>query len=326
MLIPVRNEEANIPSLFLNLKNLEYENLEIILLDDQSEDSTHKLLLENSRGMEHVKIIQGKNLPEGWIGKNWSCHQLSEHATGDYFLFINADTRLEHKAIHYALNDARKNDLALLSIFPDQIMKSTGEKLVVPLMHYILLSLLPLKLVQSSRKVSLSAANGQFMLFPKKQYNQWHEKVKDKITEDIEIMKKVKSYGLKGKVVLGNSFITCRMYRNLPESIEGFSKNILSGFGNNRLLLFVYTLFIFWGYVFVFQRVIPTILSIFIIGLIRLFISKISNQSIIVNLSLHPLQIIFKILISYKSIYYNITGKNMWKGRKTKLNFKALYF
>ncbi len=92
--------------------------------------------------------LSGTTLPEGFTGKNHACHQLSLSARGDYFLFMDADVRVKGALLEEALSWMLKKDLALLSIFPVQKMKSFGEKISVPLMNWILLSLLPLPLIR----------------------------------------------------------------------------------------------------------------------------------------------------------------------------------
>ena len=70
--------------------------------------------------------------------------------------------------------------------------------------------------------------------------NQWHEQVKDKVVEDGEIMKLVKSSGYKGDLLLGNRMLYCRMYRNYNEALKGFGKNTYAAFNYNTLAFLSY--------------------------------------------------------------------------------------
>ncbi len=317
VLIPAREEEANIPTLCKNLKNLAHENLEIILLDDGSSDKTYELALSYATGFSSFRILKGKPLPTGWLGKNWACHQLSQVASGEYLLFIDADVELLPNAINSGLQEVKSKNLALLSCFPDQIMKSTGEKLVVPIMHYILLSLLPLRMVYWSNASSLSAANGQFMLFQKKYYWKWHEKVKDKIVEDICIMKAIKQTGLKGEVLLGDQMVKCRMYTGFQDALNGFSKNILAGFNNNYLSMWVFFFLTYYGYIlFAFWPKGHLIAgAIAAIALLRMLISLASRQSVFKNLLFHIVQMSLMVYIGMLSCIKKQRRKNTWKGR-----------
>ena len=64
----------------------------------------------------------------GWTGKNWACHQLSKYANGDFFLFIDADTKLQKNTIAEAVSEMNRNDIDLLSLFPNRITKTVVDK------------------------------------------------------------------------------------------------------------------------------------------------------------------------------------------------------
>ena len=159
ILIPARNEEENIGSLLTGLINQTYQSIEIIVYDDCSTDHTTqivtKLALQNSK----IKLINGKELPQGWLGKNHACHQLAEAAQGDYFLFLDADVSLKPDLVASTFFHLKQNNLGLLSVFPIQKMKTMGEWITVPLMHFILLSLLPLILVKKSKYAEIERAH-----------------------------------------------------------------------------------------------------------------------------------------------------------------------
>lgn len=320
ILIPARNEEKNISGLLDSLINQDYKNIEVIVLNDGSTDNTESILIEYSQKYNFIKYINGKDLPQGWLGKNWACHQLSQFAKGDYFLFLDADTKVENMLINSSLTYLKHNEIHLLSIFPTQIIKTFGEKLTVPLMNNILLGLLPLILIKNTKYSSLAAANGQFMFFEANNYkrNDWHEKVKNKITEDIEIIRLMKINKNRVMTLLGGDLIKCRMYTNLSEAIDGFSKNIIQMLGGSIIFLLIYLLLISWSLPYLyFKYNFGMFLTIFLFMIVqRVLISKLSNQSIIENIILYPFQLIILNFISYKSIIKKYNKSLVWKGRK----------
>ncbi|MET4083507.1 glycosyltransferase involved in cell wall biosynthesis [Pedobacter sp. UYP30] len=320
ILIPARNEQENIIKLLLSIKNQDYEHYEVLILDDHSEDNTCAVVSKFCAENPKFRIIRGKELPIGWLGKNFACHQLAALATGAFLFFLDADEEIKPGLINSMLTRMELGSLSLLSIFTNQQMLTLGEKLTVPLMHYILLSLLPLRLVKLSKNPMFAAASGQCMFFEAKNYkdNCWHQEVKREVVEDIEIMKLVKQRGFKTEALLGNNLIYCRMYSGLKEAVDGFSKNLLAGFGKNIWILLGYLTLVIVGPVLLFlnfnlaQLVLP--LTIILLG--RVMISLLSGQKIIENLVLHPIQMAFFLIIAIVSIKKYLFKSGAWKGRQ----------
>ncbi len=244
VLIPVRNEEKNIGTLLGTLTALQYDDTEILVYDDGSTDGSAVVIDGYMRLDNRVRYLRGSDLPEGWTGKNRACHNLAAEARGEYLLFLDADVLVGNDLLRNAVSYALKHKLTLLSIFPGQVMKTTGEKIVVPFMFRILLSLLPLFLIRRCSWTSLSAANGQMMLFSGKAYREhrFHERVRDRLAEDIEIMRVIKRLRLKGETLVGRKEIRCRMYRGYLEGVNGFSRNIFSMFGNSVMFFLLFSL------------------------------------------------------------------------------------
>ncbi|WP_423149568.1 glycosyltransferase [Rubrolithibacter danxiaensis] len=319
ILIPVRNEAPNIFNLLNSIKNQSYSNYEVIVLDDGSTDNSYAVASEFADSDKRFRVLRGKELPEDWLGKNYACYQLAQEARGKYLMFIDADEEIKEGLINNSVHRMKINRIALLSLFANQKMETVGEKLVVPLMHLLLLYLLPLRLVKLSSNPALAAASGQFMLFDAEVYQkeQWHLKVKSKVVEDIEIMKCVKRSGYTGEALLANGYIFCRMYTDYKEAINGFSKNLLAGFGYNVAALVCYLLLVMLGPVFIFFYLNLTLLSFLItlIILTRLLVSLQSGQSILQNIVFHPLQMVSLIIISVVSVKKYLTKTTTWKGR-----------
>ncbi len=250
VLIPARNEEKNIGNILQDLLIQEYSNIEIIIFDDQSEDKTREIVRGLSTVDNRIRLVCSEGLPDGWLGKNHACHSLSKHAKGDYLMFLDADVRIKNNTIGKAVSFSKKHGLALISIFPKQIIKSNGEKMTVPNMNYILLSLLPLILVRKSKFTSLSAANGQFMFFRTDVYNrlQPHRLMKDNKVEDISISRYLKENDNKIACLVGDDNINCRMYTGYLDALEGFSKNVIAFFGNSFLLALLFWLVTSFGF------------------------------------------------------------------------------
>ncbi|MBN2522034.1 MAG: glycosyltransferase family 2 protein [Bacteroidales bacterium] len=319
VLIPARNEEKNIANILNDLIEQDHRNIEVIIFNDQSEDNTAAIVNRFVNKDKRINLINSEGLPEGWLGKNHACHILSEHARGEYLLFLDADVRAGKKLISCAIEYARKHNTGLISIFPKQIIKSVGEWITVPNMNFILVSLLPLILVRICKYPSLSAANGQFMFFKAMAYKSTepHKIMKGHKVEDIAIAKFYKENNIKIACLLGDKKITCRMYEGFNDSVNGFSKNVIAFFGDSFLLALLFWFITTFGFVVIYFALPKTVFALYIASflLIRIIVSIASRQNTFYNLVfLIPLQISLGIFI-YKAFIYKHFNKFQWKGR-----------
>ncbi|MBN1388578.1 MAG: glycosyltransferase family 2 protein [Bacteroidales bacterium] len=333
VLIPARNEEKNIGNLLDRLYEQNYQNLEIIVLDDNSEDRTSVITMEKTKRDKRIRLMYNDHVPEGWSGKNNACHLLAHNAAGSYLLFLDSDISIRDNIISEMVQYMKLKKLVLVSIFPKQLMQSFGERITVPNMNWILLSLLPLVMVQLSKRPSLSAANGQFMLFDAETYHKIkpHQIVKSSLVEDIEMMQKIKKLrpdenrkrSLKNRyrtaVLSGDRQIECRMYNDFNEAVHGFSKNVLHFFGNSLIWTFIF-LFL-TGPVIIFillHSLTLTLVYLLTAIMVRVLISLTSKQNIFYNILLSPLQQLSLYYIVYRAIRIKFAGSYTWKGRTVK--------
>lgn len=320
VLIPARNEEKNIGSLLEMLIKQGYNNIEIIVCNDNSEDSTEEILKQYVKTDQRITYFNAPDLPTGWLGKNHSCHLLAQQAKSPYLLFIDADIQLKNNAIKAAISYLTKHRLALLSIFPRQIMHSSAEYVTVPVMNEILLSLLPLFLVKDSHYASLAAANGQFMLFSAPLYHhfQYHNMVKANPVEDISIVRIMKKQQLRVATLLGDTNISCRMYSSLSSAINGFAKNILQYFGGSIVFSFFFMLTTTFGWLIILLHLPLNMLLPFLLMalLLKLSTTVASKQPVLKNfIYALPRQMFFSIMIVY-AIQKRFSKSLEWKGRR----------
>lgn len=323
ILIPARNEEASVGKLLQGILALDYPQWEVFVCNDHSSDNTEEVLNWFSGEDERIHWFLGEKLPEGWLGKNYACYQLAQRATGKFLLFLDADVELSPHALTRAVDYIEEKDLVLLSLFPQQKMLSLSEWSVVPVMNWILQSLLPLALARLTPNPSLSAANGQFMLFEADNYQhyQWHSRVRNQNVEDIRLARMIKAEGLKMAVLLGDEDVYCRMYRNLKEGIVGFSRNIHEYFGGKRSLMLGFWAIVFFGPWIVWMALGWKFLLFFaaMVMVNRIFIAIAARQGIIGSVFLHPLQMVGFTAIVINNVFSKAKKNTTWKGRKIDL-------
>lgn len=325
LLVPLRNEADNVHGLLDSLEALSYPRLEVLLLDDHSDDGTYEILLERSRDDARFRVLQGKELPEGWNGKVHACHQLSEAATGEYFLFLDADARVSPTVIEQTLSTMDKKEASMLSGFPNYPNNHFLSHMLVPLQHMVVLLHLPLFVANKTTKPLYTAACGIFIMIEKKAYEAvgGHASVKGSLVEDVHMAREVKKHGY--KMILANITGTTLsyMYDSSKETWAGFKKNLYTGIGRSTLMVIFLTLF--YTVVFLF----PAFLAVFGIisgdlSLLLPYLLTVTFKMYVDVLTGHPLwlsfllpiAVILLIGIMMASMFVHKRGKTyQWKGR-----------
>ena len=323
ILIPARNEEDVIGKLLTDLHQLDYPDFEVLICNDHSSDNTEEILNWFAGEDERFHWFLGEKLHDDWSGKNFACHQLAQKAKGVYFLFLDADVELAPDAVTKAVAFFQKVHISLLTVFPQQKMNSLGEQVTVPVMNWILQSLLPMILARKIDFPALSAANGQFMMFDGQNYreNQWHSKVMNETVEDILIARMIKSEGHQMAVLLGNHDVFCRMYTHFNEAVTGFSRNMHEYFGGKRWMMLSFSFMVCFGPFIVFYSLGWVYLGLFVFMVVvnRILVAFASRQNWLGSVLLHPIQMLSFTAIVFYNIYLRIRKKTEWKVRKIKL-------
>jgi len=231
ILVPARNEAHNLRETLPLL--LAQPADEILLLDDRSDDETAVLAQRLGSADLRFRLLSGEPLPQGWMGKNWACHQLAEAARGEILVFTDADVWWGKGALESLL---AQEQAGLVSVFPRQRTSSLVERVLVPLVDVALLGNIPHPLIG---RPLISPANGQVMVFSRTAYRACggHKAVRAEVLEDVRLGQAVKNAGYGIRVLLGGNLIGVRMYRSYGEIIEGFAKNLPSFHLNSSLVL-----------------------------------------------------------------------------------------
>lgn len=331
ILIPARNEEKNIGRCLRSLTRQDYDNIEILVMDDNSDDATGSIVDGWSKKDSRIKSLKGRLLLKGWKGKSYACHQLAQHAKGDYLIFTDADTLHFPDSISSSIAALLSNDLDALSIFPKQIMVTIHERMVVIFINLAVMALMPLFLIKKIKNPILSIANGQFILFKRKTYDSigGHENVKKDIVEDVAISRRVKEYGFRFMIFDGRSNIYCRMYEGFREVVRGFSKFIFASMNYSIIkmiavislvmILFLVPLILLliglYSSRWLFIINVNLLIQISIIFIIRI-VMTFRFRSRIMDIVLHPLSMFYIMALSINSVYQVKYGEGIyWKDR-----------
>lgn len=331
VLVPARNEEANIGPCVESLLAQQYPNFEVLVLDDNSTDDTWQILTQLAAEHEQLKIIKGRPLPIDWLGKHWACHQLAQAAMGELLLFTDADTRHQPSTLRDSVSALQAEKADMLTALPHEEVVTWGEQLVVPLIIWSIFAIVPVALAHRLRYAVLSATIGQFMLFRRRAYHQigGFKAVRQQVVDDIALGRLVKAHGYRWRLVDGTQQIHCRMYHNFQQVYQGLAKNLFAAFSYkipHFLFVWFWLGFVFWG---------PLILIGLAAGGVSLpaYALHLSGVAIIMTLllwgityrrfrfplyltPLYPVTILLGVVIALNSMVLTLTNRATWKGRR----------
>lgn len=231
VIVPARNEATTITTVISSVLATSYRNVELIVVDDRSTDATAALVRDLASGDPRLRLISGAELPPEWYGKPWACHQGALVATGEILLFTDADTRHAPALLGHAVSTLRATGADLLTVAPEQQCFSFWERTVMPQVWLLLGLRYHPDTVNHARRASDVIANGQFIMIPRATYESMgtHAAVRREVAEDLALAQHYWSAGKRLHFAFAERLMTTRMYSNLPEIIEGWSKNIYLG-------------------------------------------------------------------------------------------------
>ncbi len=251
VLIPARNEEAGIAAALEAVLANEGVELEVIVLDDSSTDRTAAIVAEFTAKDRRVRLATAPPLPSDWCGKQHACFQLSLLAKYEVITFLDADVRLGAVALKRMLGFLHTSGASLVSGFPRQETGTLGEKLIVPLIHWLLLCYLPVSRMRQSLQVGLGAGCGQWFLTTAEAYRQvgghGHPWVRASLHDGVKLPRAYRHTGLKTDLCDARDDATCRMYRSTGQVWNGFAKNAREGLGAPGLI-WVWTALLMLGH------------------------------------------------------------------------------
>ena len=319
VLIPARNEAENINDTLTALKH-QGDNLNVILVDDQSTDNTTELA--NSVGLENLRIISGTELAEGWSGKLWALEQGRQHVKTPYLILLDADIALKENLIPVVLEKVKTEQLQMLSLMAFLKMQTFWEKLLMPAFIFFFKLLYPFHL--SNKPDSwIAAAAGGFIFIESKVLEELggFECIKNALIDDCSLAKQIKSKKHKTWTGMTHSAISIRSYETLASIWQMVARTAYTQLFYSPLLLLVCTLLMVAAFGLPVAALFQT--KTLLVGLLILFIQVVCYLPTLRYYSMQPLYAlclpligVLYLVMTWSSAYryYFARGAN-WKGR-----------
>lgn len=302
VLIPARNEERGIAACVRSVLASEGVELEVIVLDDHSEDNTAEEV--RSIGDSRVRVESAPPLPPGWNGKQHACSVLASLARHDLLCFIDADLRLEQAAIADTVRFLERSRAGLVSGFPRQETGGFLDALLLPLINWLLLGYLPIIGMRWTRLPMFGAGCGQFFLGTREAYEAsgGHAEIRDSMHDGVALPRVFRRAGFHTDLFDATRLATCRMYWSDRAVWNGFAKNAHEGLGSAAGI-------VPWTVLLLGSLLIPLWILPRLHGAIRF------RQSLW-SAAAHPLAVLLLVAIQWYALARRSAGSPVpWKGR-----------
>ena len=231
VIVPARNEEEGIATCLAAVQQSGGIDLQVMVVDDASTDSTAAIVEGISQRDTRVHLLRSAALPAGWNGKQHACWQGAQAATTPLLCFLDADVRLQPDALARCAAQMQAERAALISGFPRELTGTWLEKLLIPLIHFILLGLLPMRLLRTTTAAGLAAGCGQFLLVQREAYMQsgGHAAIRNTMHDGLLLPRLLRQHGYPTRLTDLTDLASCRMYRTAATTWNGLAKNATEG-------------------------------------------------------------------------------------------------
>jgi glycosyltransferase involved in cell wall biosynthesis len=229
IIVPARNEEADIEPTLLRLLNLDYPNYEVIAVDDRSTDRTGEIMDRVAQQQPRLRVIHHAELPAGWLGKTHAMWTATNQANGDWILFTDADVLFKPDALRRALAYAEREKADHVVLFPQMIMKRAGEFMMIAFFQTMFMfGHRPWKVADPKSRDHMGV--GAFNLIRRTTYESigTYKTLRMEVLDDMKLGKVVKNSGFAQRNVFGGDLISIRWANGAMGVVNNLTKNFFA--------------------------------------------------------------------------------------------------
>ena len=243
IIVPARNEEETIEQALNRLLALDYDNYEVIAVNDRSTDSTGEIMeriSQNPRFSQNqgetgppeyrsFRVVHHRQLPAGWLGKTHAMWTAANHATGDWLLFTDADVLFKPDSLRRAVYYAESVPADHVVLFPQMIMKRPGEYMMIAFFQTMFtFGHRPWKVADPSADDHMGV--GAFNLVRRRVYDAvgTYEALRMEVLDDMKLGKIVKQAGFAQRNVFGGDLISIRWAKGAKGIVNNLTKNFFA--------------------------------------------------------------------------------------------------
>ena len=230
IIVPARNEAENIQQALNTLLRLDYDNYEVIFVDDRSTDSTGEIadaMAAEANG--RMKVIHVDTLPSGWLGKPHAMWTAGLESTGEWLLFTDADVHFKPDALRRAIAYAEADAADHMVLFPRMVMQSAGERMMIAFFQTLFVfGHRPWKVADPNTKDHMGV--GAFNLIRRRVYEEigTYQALRFEVLDDMKLGKVVKNAGHAQRNAFGDDLISIRWAHGAMGVVRNLTKNFFA--------------------------------------------------------------------------------------------------
>lgn len=226
LVAPARNEARNIEAAMRSLLAIDYPNLQITIVNDRSTDDTGQILKRLAASEPRLNVVNVKELPPGWLGKNYAMHLGARQSDGEWLLFTDADIVFEPTTLRRAIGYAQEHLLDHLAAYPDVRMPGwLLNSFVITFATMFTMFVRPWQVRNPNSKAYIGI--GAFNLVSAEAYrvSGGHVPIRMRPDDDLKLGHLLKLNGFRSDVVNGQQAVTVEWYSTVSELVRGLEKN-----------------------------------------------------------------------------------------------------
>jgi glycosyltransferase involved in cell wall biosynthesis len=232
ILFAARDEEEKLPAALATLMEIDYPDLEVIAVDDRSQDTTGRILDEFAAEHPRLRVVHVTQLPAGWLGKPHALQKAYEASRGEWLIFTDADVRFKKDLLRRAMAIVKARNLDHLTLLCDVEMVGFWETVLITFFGLgFHLAADPARVTdpRSSRYVGV----GAFQLVRRSVYEAsgTHKRLAMEVVDDMKLGKIVKEAGFRSGCGVAQGFVVVRWHAGLGNLVRGVTKNFFAGAG-----------------------------------------------------------------------------------------------
>jgi len=232
ILFAARDEEAKLPTALATLMEIDYPEVEVVAVDDRSQDATGQILDEFAKTHSRLRVVHVAQLPKGWLGKPHGLQKAYEASSGEWLLFTDADVRFKPDVLRRAISLAKARNFDHLTLLGEVEMVGFWEKVLITFFgmgFHLAANPSQVSNARSFRYVGV----GAFQLVRRSSYKAsgTHRRLAMEVVDDMKLGKIVKQAGFRSGCAVAQDSISVRWHAGLGNLVRGVTKNFFAGAG-----------------------------------------------------------------------------------------------